>query len=216
MEWPWHDTSTQLSCPNPPRCSSTLLRHHQQRKKASHKLQGLIDGLEFFRKMILNWGMGTLQGDGGKALGRRIILLILLYIQYLAVSLLQFVDISIDLFLGALSWRVLAPIFFQKGLISCKLRIWDLGYTHGNVDTKKLDLGHTRKSLCAVSSDRVKSAPDTLPATTVGMFPHFFVLPNCFTQGREDLGLGVRGGQFTNLAVGFVRWWRRESQIRHA
>ena len=101
--------------------------------------------------------------------------------QYLAAGLLQFVDILIDLFCGALFCRVFAP-FFQKGSISCKSRIWDLGYTQGNLDNKKLDLGHVKKSLCLVSSDYIKAAPETLPDTTIGMFPHFVVLQNCFTK----------------------------------
>ena len=72
----------------------------------------------------------------------------LLLRQYLAAGLLKFDDILIDLFLGALFCRFIAPSFVQKSSISCKLVIWDLGYTQVNVDAKKLDLGHVINSLC--------------------------------------------------------------------
>ena len=142
--------------------------------------------------------------------------MILLCRKYLAADILQFIDILIHLFLGGIFCRVTAPIFVQNGSISCKSIIWDLGYTQGNVDAKKLDLGHVRKSLCVVSSDCVKTGPETIPATTIIMFPHFVVHPNYFTQGWEDLVLGVGGGQVTNLSVGVGRRWRRERRIRHA
>ena len=102
------------------------------------------------------------------------------------------------------------------GLISCKSRIWDLAYTHENIDAKNIYIGHVRKSLCVISSDLVKSIKETLPDTTIGMFPHFLFLPNCFTKGWEDLVLGVRGGQVTNLAVDVDVRWRRYRPIRHA
>ena len=56
--------------------------------------------------------------------------------------------------------------------------------------------------LCVIISDLVKAAPEILPATTIGMFPHFVIFPNCFTQVWEDLVLGVWDVQVTNLAGG--------------
>ena len=117
--------------------------------------------------------------------------MILIHRQYLSVDLLHFVDVLIDLFLGALFFSVLAPIFSQKGSIFCKSGIWDLGYTQGNVDAKNLDLLNVRKILCVGSSDIVKATQETLPATTIGMFPNFLFLPNCFTLVWEDLFLVV-------------------------
>ena len=77
-----------------------------------------------------------------------------------------------------------------------------IGYTQVNVDAKKLGIGHMIKSLCAIISDLVIASPETLPATTIGMFTHFFVLPIFLTKGLEDLVLGVGVGQVTNLAGG--------------
>ena len=107
----------------------------------------------------------------------------LLIRQDLAVSLVQFIDLLNEFFLGAIFCRVLAPIFVQKGSIYCKSRIWNLGYTQGNVDSKKLDLGHVRKSLGVIIRDLMKAAPETLLDTNIGMVTHFVVLPNCFIQG---------------------------------
>ena len=107
----------------------------------------------------MKWGTETLQGDGGIAPGRIRRLSILLHRQDLLAGLLKFVVILNGLFLGALFCRVLALIFVQKSLIYCKSIIWDIGYTQGNVDAKKLELVHVRKVLCAISSDLVKSAP---------------------------------------------------------
>ena len=150
----------------------------------------LLTVLDFFCENILKCGMGTLQGDGGGSNMKKKTL-ILLCRQHLAAGILQFVDILIDLFLGALFCRFIAPISFQKGSISCKSRIWYLGYTQGNVDYNKLNPVHMREILYVVSSDRIKAAPETLSDTTIGMLPHFFVLSNCFTQGWEDIFLGV-------------------------
>ena len=119
------------------------------------------------------------------------------------------------------SWGIffclgIAQVLFQKVSLSFKSRIWDIGCIQGNVDAKKLDLGHERKRLCVISRDLVKNVPETLLATTIGIFPHFGVLPNFFKQGWEDLVLDVVGGQVTNLAGGVGGRWKQERRIRHA
>ena len=128
--------------------------------------------------------------------------------------------------------RVLAQIYFQKGLISCKSTIWDLGYAQGNVETKKLDLGHVRKSICVINSDLVKAAPEALPATTIGIFPHFPPSQTVLHKGGKTLSLvllvvrsptsmvelaagGVRRGKFDmcNINTSELRTQQQQNQL---
>ena len=73
-----------------------------------------------------------------------------------------------------------------------------------------------KKNFCVIFSDIVKTAPETLPASTIGAFTHFFVLPNYFTQKWGDLVLGFGGVQVTKLSGGVSgrRW--RERRIWNA
>ena len=82
------------------------------------------------------------RGQGEISRMKKNILLILLCRYYFSAGLLQFVDILIDLLLGAIVCRVIAPIFVQKGSISYKSRIWDLGYKQGNVDANNIEPVH--------------------------------------------------------------------------
>ena len=65
-------------------------------------------------------GNGKAARGRGERSGMKKNTLIFFCRQYLAAGLLQFVDILIDLFLGALICRVLDPSFVLKGLMSCK------------------------------------------------------------------------------------------------
>ena len=188
MVWPQHDMSLRWTCQNLPPCSSGLHCHNYQSKKASYKLQGIVEGLVFFRKKSLKWEAGMIQEDEGRYLGWRRILSIIICRQDLTASILQCVDILNGLFLDAIFAEFL-PHFFPEGINILQLIIWDLAYTKGNFDTKKLDLGHVIKILCVIISDIVKYAPEILPATTIGMFSHFFVLPIFFQKGGMTLSL---------------------------
>ena len=113
------------------------------------------------------------RGQGEISRMKKNILLILLCRYYFSAGLLKFVDILIDLLLGAIVCRVIASIFVQKGSISYKSRIWDLGYKQGNVDANNIEPVHVKKIIFVVSSYCVKVALEALPPTTISMFTYF-------------------------------------------